>query len=376
MTKKLRGSAPNPQPKQMPKPRSKQRTNLPPIGRELAGMLRGATMAPAAIGRRVAMSKPSFRPAPNGSTVVTHCEFISVVSSAGTFTATRIPVNPGLGSTFAWLSNVASNYDRYRFRKLAFYYVPAVSTAQAGRMCLAFSFDANQPLPTTNQQMFSICPNDEETLWQELAISVPCVDKTKYYVRTVGTNPNMVSPNGGSFVQDLKTTDPGVLFYSTNYASDSNCGELYVSYEIELFDPTAAGSNPTGELSSSTSSITSIFPTPGTTQLGTAIADTNISNAFAFTAGGTYLVTLKIVGTVVTNTAPTLTALTGALTSSNPTGWYANSVTSAGQGLFIVVVTADPATGTCNAYWTFTGSASTITAVNLYAVAAASLPLT
>jgi len=220
--------------------------------------------------------------------------------------------------------------------------------------------------------MFSICPNDEETLWQELAIAVPTGDKFKYYVRSTGTNPSMVSPNGGSFVQDLKTTDMGVLFYSTNYASDSNCGELYVSYEIELSDPTSAAAYPSGELSA-TGPITGIFPTPGTTQLGNVVADTNIVNAFAFTTGGTFLLTLKLIGSVMTNVAPVLTALTGTVVATNITGWYGNTAATAAQGMFVVTVTADPATGTAIAYWTFTGVANTIISTNMYVASAAPL---
>jgi hypothetical protein len=325
---------------------------------ELSQLLTDTQIAPAAIGRRVSMAKPSYRTLQNGNTIVKHCEFVSVVASSATFACNRTPINPGL-PIFPWLQSLAANYDRYKWRKLSFYYVPAVASSQAGRMCLAFSKDANQSTPINNQQMFSIVPNNEETLWQEISINVPC-DNKEYYVRTFGTS-QFLQAGTNNNTTDLKTTDMGVLFQSSNYNGLANVGELYCAYEIELLDPSISSNPFSGEISSTTSTVTNLFNAPVLLS-GNVVANTVFPSNFAFLASGSYMVSLSFLGTVI-GAAPSLSTTTGTITVTSIIAWTVNAAALFGTGTWLFVVTADNSSGV--ALCSIVPNATTVTSVKV-----------
>jgi len=357
----------------VPKPAIRQKNkNKKNKSRQSSGMSRDLlTTAPVAFGRAVSMSKPTYK-IRGGNTVICHTEFISAVSTTSAFSALRFPVNPGISSTFNWLYSVAGNYDRYRWLKLQFYYVPAIATSSSGRVCLAFSYDAQQPTPITGQQMFSIEPNDETAVWAELMIDVP-TDEREYYVRNFGSSPLAVTaPTGGSLsgLVDLKTTDMGALFFSSSYGANTNSGELFVHYEVELLDPTASPTPVAGELYSASASLTNLWPSASSTVLGLGIQDSTVLDAFVLNAPGPYLLTLELVGTVlVPGSAPTLTVVDGAATIiATPVSWLVNSAATKGVIMWEVTLAPDQNTSTTVISVSVSGVATSITGAYLYSV--------
>jgi len=353
----------------VPKPANKQKKNKNK-SRQSSGMSRDLlTTAPVSFGRAVNMAKPTYK-IRGGNSVICHTEFISAVSTTSTFSAVRFPVNPGLSSAFNWLYSVAGNYDRYRWLKLQFYYVPAIATSASGRACLAFSYDALQPTPITNQQMFSIEPNEESAVWAELMIDVP-TDGREYYVRNFGSSPLAItSPSTGTVspLVDLKTTDMGVLFFSSAYGANTNAGELFVHYELELISPTASPLPVGGELYSASSTVASLWPSVNTTVLGTGIQDCSTANSFVLNTPGPYLLTLEIIGTVLTATAPTLTILDGGATIiSTPIAWLVNAAATKGVISWELTLQLDQTTSTTVITVLDAGIATTVTAAYLYA---------
>jgi hypothetical protein len=355
----------------VPKPALKQKKTKKNKSRQPSGMSRDLlTTAPVAFGRAVSMAKPTYK-IRGGNTVICHTEFVSAVSTTSAFSAIRFPVNPGISSTFNWLYSVAGNYDRYRWVKLQFYYVPAIATSVNGRCCLSFSYDALQPTPITAQQMFSVEPNEESAVWAELMIDVP-TDGLEYYVRNFGSTSLAVpAPSTGIFspLIDLKTTDMGAFFFSSQYGANTNAGELFVHYELELLDPTASPLPVAGELYSTASTVTSLWPTPNTTVLGLGVLDSNIANSFVLNSPGPYLVTLEIIGTtLVAGTAPTLQAVDGNFTiTAIPIGWIVNSAATKGVIMWQLTLAPDQNTSTTVIAVLDAGIATTITAAYLYA---------
>jgi len=311
------------------------------------------------------MSKPRFRPAPNGGTIITHTEYVTTISGSTTFVAGRYPINPGLTGLFPWLSTIAGSYDRYKFKALHFYYVPAVATSVSGRIALAFAFDANQTAPTNSQQIFSITPNEETTYWSDLHLDCG-TDRKIYYVRTFGTDSTILqsATNSPALNRDLNVTDMGVLFVGTNYGNTANVGELYVAYEVELMNPTASPYPLVGQIrNTTTAAIANVFPATSATILaGNVLAAITTANTIAILASGTYLLTIWITGTVLTGTPPGLTTVRGsnALTST-PQPWLVNAAATIGSVTFLEVVTVDSATGMWVGTFDFTVAASTVT---------------
>jgi hypothetical protein len=56
--------------------------------------------------------------------VVEMRELIADVNAATTFSPQQIAINPGLSSTFSWLSQIAGAYEKYRVKNMKFEIMP------------------------------------------------------------------------------------------------------------------------------------------------------------------------------------------------------------------------------------------------------------
>ena len=52
-------------------------------------------------------------------------------------------VNPGNVNLFPWLSTISTCYERYRFHKLRYEYVPWIGTSATGAIQCSFDYDAS-----------------------------------------------------------------------------------------------------------------------------------------------------------------------------------------------------------------------------------------
>jgi len=77
------------------------------------------TSAPAAYGTAI---KSNGRKAPPN--IVTHKECVAQIMGTSAFTVNTLAINPGLSSTFPWLSIEANGYNYYRFRSFQIRYDP------------------------------------------------------------------------------------------------------------------------------------------------------------------------------------------------------------------------------------------------------------
>nr|WRQ64957.1 structural protein [Sobelivirales sp.]WRQ65712.1 structural protein [Tolivirales sp.] len=174
-------------------------------------------------------------------------------TQAGTpaFNNQGLTVNPGISSAFPWLSAIALNYSKFRFRFLRYMYVPQVPTTVAGVCYINISYDSADSTPSTLAQVSqsdssTIGPvwhgggiNADKAFSKNLGVDemIYCdVDCTKwtqpyYYVRSQGNTD--------------ADTKPAVV----NYGIDSSVpaaitpGQLYVAYIVDLFEPVASALN-------------------------------------------------------------------------------------------------------------------------------------
>ncbi len=189
---------------------------------------------------------PKVKTTKNGM-LVNHSELVSGVfvgSGAPTaYSVTKFSINPGKFATFPWLATVATNYDKYIFRKLRFVYMPLVSTTTAGRVGLCFDYDSSDSAPVTRADFFSATRHSEAAIWAPIDLEVPLDRKERF------TNTHTAS--------DSKLIDVGSLSYMTDATSataSSSVGDIICEYEVELLRPqppsyaTAAfsASNPAG----------------------------------------------------------------------------------------------------------------------------------
>jgi Viral coat protein (S domain) len=169
---------------------------------------------------------------------ISNREFISDFSppanSGSFYTPISGAINPGLGTLFPWLSQIALYYEEYEFEQLIFEFKSMVTEGNQnaqGNLIMATQYNALNPLFTSKTQMENYDYANSSKVTQNSFHGVECNPQLNaaaaLYVRS-GT-----VPTG----QDAKTYDLGLfqIAISNAYqAANINLGELWVSYKIKL----------------------------------------------------------------------------------------------------------------------------------------------
>jgi hypothetical protein len=238
------------------------------------------------------MGNTSLRNFPSGQgyrsqkrQVSSNDEFIANVQGSSGFTTTSYPVNPGLAATFPWGAKQASLFQKYRVRKLLFYYKPTVSAygngGQSGKVMLSHNYDALAPPPVNKQIVEDTYPHSDAMPYENCQLVVVPQKQDSMYVRT-GSLP---------MSSDIKTYDLGNLSVSVEGSEeDIEIGELRVFYEIELTNPVldyASSSQPAEPITPQTFCCADFTKLNSNTQLALAGDDTTfVGFATAQKVGG------------------------------------------------------------------------------------------
>jgi len=175
----------------------------------------------------------------NDSVVIRHREYIGDIMSSNSFSTVQVPLNPGLVTSFPWLSKLAQCYQTYRIHGMVIEYIPELSEVAAnelslGYVTLAAQYRTDLPAFPSNamalESEFAVSgkPNEPKVLAIDCKPSMSAFNK--WYVRT-----------SAAYTGDVKTFD----FVSLNVlvggmqTANQSAGQIWASYEIELFHPTA-----------------------------------------------------------------------------------------------------------------------------------------
>jgi len=172
------------------------------------------------------------------STSVKHREYLQDVLSgpvAGAFSTTQFAINPGLVTTFPYLAQIASNFEEYRFKGLAFEFVSTTSPFNAnsamGSTIIAMEYNAAAPAFTNKPQMEN----------SDFAISARFDKNIMYGVECASNAQNSYYVRQGGSTLPLPMTDLGTLFVatapSTTFPVNSVIGELWVTYDVDFYRP-------------------------------------------------------------------------------------------------------------------------------------------
>jgi hypothetical protein len=209
---------------------SKKKSNLSKS--KQAKPARAIGYAPVAMSRSVQSNpNPSIRSSSKCATV-THTEYFASVTSASTsYAVVSYPVNPGVGSIFPWLSQVAQRYQTYKFRSLVFNYHTRAATSQVGTVGLVFDFSATDPAPSSQMLALSYRDKVADSPWKEMNFRLDLAQGDHLASRFIRSG----LPTGS---YDLKTMDLGNLHVFTDgVAASDNLGLLEVTYVVELYTP-------------------------------------------------------------------------------------------------------------------------------------------
>lgn len=220
---------------------------------------------------------PSYNVLTNGSqipkfstthqtNVVCHREYLGDINGTAGFNNLQYPLNPGMATTFPWLSVVAQNYQEYKFHGLVFEFksllTDFVTGGSPGVVIMSTNYNADDLAYTTKQQMenseYAVSTKPTCNMMHGIECATGQTILPQKYVR------NGAVPAG----QDLRLYDQGVFQFATQQNPITDIGELWVSYCVEFFKPTQSedfGGNAVGN-HTYRSLVTSASPL-GTVQL-------------------------------------------------------------------------------------------------------------
>ena len=181
-----------------------------------------------------------------GDVYVTHREFVCNITTpvstapnqSSPFSIQSFDINPGLTSTFPWLSQLAANFTLYEFAGLVFQFRPTFgesggTTNALGKVIMGTQYDPDAPPFTSSVQMEnydyaqSSKPSIESRHGVETAQSQQFA--TMQYVRTGSTTKSKVFTDIGTFY----IATEGVP-QTASVGTQLIVGELWVSYTIKL----------------------------------------------------------------------------------------------------------------------------------------------
>jgi hypothetical protein len=148
-----------------------------------------------------------------------------------------LPINPGDGRTFPWLTGLASRYEKYKFTSLRFTYKPTCSTLKSGGVAICPIYDPADPVPTDRYTLMNAANVVLGPVYKGLSCHIPasCLrPNDTMYVREFHSeliDPTEMRSNDLGYIAVVLTdTDP------TNNELE-NFGDVFVEYTVELIAP-------------------------------------------------------------------------------------------------------------------------------------------
>jgi hypothetical protein len=186
--------------------------------------------------RTTRTNAPRFQNSEN-SVTVSHREFVQrleVIEPSDFKLLTKLTINPGNSDLFPWLSQIARNYETYKFENLTFEYVPQCPSITAGMLLQFIDYDAADPDPINTSAIMNSMG----------ASSVNVFSPVKLFSLQQNLHKGMAEKyifvgEQGVFPinQDPKTINAGNYFAAADGALEGVIGQLYVRYRVTLKTP-------------------------------------------------------------------------------------------------------------------------------------------
>lgn len=136
------------------------------------------------------------------------------------------PINPGLSTSFPWLSTQAAKWTFHRFHKLKFTFESRVPTSTSGYTIISPDYNGLNG-PQNIEELLDACGATRSSIWTSNTCDL--LGRYMYPWSTPGGPGKLVRQTESD---DLADSDCGVLWVFTTSASD--CGQLFVEYDVTL----------------------------------------------------------------------------------------------------------------------------------------------
>jgi len=184
--------------------------------------------APVATGTMVKYSRPQTRTTGN-TVVVTKREFIGLVTSSSAYSITNsYYVNPANKELFPWLSEQATQYEKYKFRRISFEFVASTPTTTPGQLMMIPVYDSKTRPPDSESMALQYEDSQSCNVFMNCSCALkPARLNRPLYIRN--------SIQAG----DIRTSDVAEMFIAIAGTTDtgSRLGQLWIDYEVELISP-------------------------------------------------------------------------------------------------------------------------------------------
>lgn len=177
--------------------------------------------------------------AQSGGVIVTHREYIKDIAGTVPFTVEAFGVNPGDPGSFPWLSNMASQFENYRWLNCRFEFIStsgeslAGANTSLGTVVMATQYNSLNPPFVAKDTM----ENYDGAVATKPSVS--CAHTVQHWnnpFTVLYVRPFNKLPDGfGNLLQ----YDVGQFYLATSgqAAGVTTIGELWVSYSVMLFKP-------------------------------------------------------------------------------------------------------------------------------------------
>lgn len=308
---------------------------------------------------------PQFSPGRHGVQVA-HSEYIGDLlcgtSTPSIFTLSDFDINPGLATTFPWLSQIAQNFESYRFHGLVFEFKSlctdnTATFAGLGSVIMAAQYNSANSNFVNKFQMENYDGAVSCKPSQSMVFGVECdprdIPENHLYIRSGDLAAN----------QDIKTYDMGQMQIASVGCpvASQQLGEIWVSYIVDLMSPKlyagqlGYGINQAHYSSSTAVSTSAYFGTSQTEKfdnMGLAFGTATITFP-ANIVTGTYQLLYNVVGTAASAAQITITATTNCT--------KLNLINADTESVFAIQYGASQTKMSTGVYFTISGPSAVLT---------------
>lgn len=180
-----------------------------------------------------------------GTVTVRHREFISTIESSDEFRIKTFELNPGLDSTFPWLSSLSSQFQQYTVKSMQWQFVSTSATSLVsgtntalGQIAIGTQYDAvATPFANLNEML-----NSEDATSTKISSNLTHNIETDRPEKTI--NLQYVRSGDVPDGADIRLYDLGKTSVATYGSQGVNqIGQLYVDYTIEFQKPISLRQN-------------------------------------------------------------------------------------------------------------------------------------
>jgi len=172
------------------------------------------------------------------------CEVFALVQAGPTEEFYVVEDQALIPANIPWLSGVATNFSKWRFKKVAFKYTATVGTTTNGMFGAGFGYDMAESAATSFVQVAAFDQFKAGPLWgswdQEIVVDTGRFSRDWYPFIGLTVFKGLTGNDQNDYCPAYLATFAGISSLATLGAT----GIMWVDYEIELVDPIAATLQP------------------------------------------------------------------------------------------------------------------------------------